>query len=264
MQARINGIQMAFSDQGVGIPIVFIHGFPMSQAVWRPQVEVLSSSFRVITMDLRGHGKSEASLWNYTLETYADDVLALLDHLRIEQAVMVGLSMGGYILFPFHRKYSNRVKALVLADTRATADTPIVREGRFKMAQTVYGEGLDPIADAMIPKLLSAASVQGNAGLVKEVRDLITRNPPAGILVDLMAMAERPDSVDLLPNILCPTMVLVGEHDVATPPPEVKEMAGRIKKAVFKVIPGAGHLSNLENPTSFSQAILDFVSSLDA
>lgn len=262
VKVQINGIQLAYTDQGKGTPILFVHGFPMNKAAWEPQVKALSSSFRVISLDLRGHGESEAPLWHYTLEKYADDIHGLLEHLSIDQAVLAGLSMGGYTLFDFHRKYPDRVKGLILADTRASSDTKEVKEGRFKMAQTAYQKGLDPIIKAMVPKLLSPASVEGRAELVQKVRNIITCNKAAGVIVDLIAMAERPDSVDLLPEISCPTLVLVGEHDSATPPSEVKEIADRIKDARFEIIPRAGHLSNLENPEVFNLAVYQFVKSL--
>lgn len=262
MKAKINGVQIAYTDQGKGTPMVFIHGFPMTKDVWTPQVESLSSSFRVITLDLRGHGESDAPFWHYTMETFADDIRGLLDHLSIHDAVLAGLSMGGYILFSFYRKYRSRVKGLILADTRAQSDTPEVREGRFAMAQIAHKEGIDPIADAMIPKLLSSGSVQGRPDLVKEVRRYITRNTVSGVIVDLIAMAERPDSVNLLAEIACPTLVIVGEYDVATPLAEVKQIADQIKGAKFEMIPGAAHLSNLENPTAFNQAVHQFVRSV--
>jgi 3-oxoadipate enol-lactonase len=262
VKVRINGILIAYTDQGKGTPILFVHGFPMSMAVWEPQVKALSSSFRVICLDLRGHGESGAPQGHSTMETFADDVRGLLDYLAIERAVLAGLSMGGYTLFAFYRKYPTRVKGLVLADTRAGSDTPEVRDGRFKMVQTADQEGLDSVAQAMIPKLLCPASVKGRADLVENVRHIIVHNALTGVVGDLHAMAGRPDSVDLLSKISCPTLVLVGEQDTATPPSEVKQMADQIKAARFEIIPSAGHLSNLENPVAFNQAVRRFVKSL--
>ena len=157
MQAQINGITLAYDDNGTGLPIVFLHAFPLNRTMWAAQVETLSPHFRIITIDLRGHGESDAPLWQYTLDQAADDVRALLDHLAIQQAVFVGLSMGGYILFAFYRKYAARVMGLVLADTRAQADTAEGKDGRFQMAQIAYNKGSSAIAEIMIPKLLSPA-----------------------------------------------------------------------------------------------------------
>ncbi|MDH4098590.1 MAG: alpha/beta fold hydrolase, partial [Nitrospira sp.] len=121
---QVNGITLAYGDRGTGLPIVFLHAFPLNRTMWAAQEESLSSQFRVIAVDLRGHGESDAPLWSYSLDQAADDVCGLLDHLAIRQAVFVGLSMGGYILFAFYRKHADRVKGLVLADTRAQADSP--------------------------------------------------------------------------------------------------------------------------------------------
>lgn len=136
MKAHVNGITIAYNDRGNGLPLVFLHAFPLNRNMWAQQEDALCSQFRIITIDLRGHGESDAPLWRYTLEQSADDVCALLDQLSIREAVFVGLSMGGYILFAFYRKYATRVKGLILTDTKAQADTAEGKDGRFQMAQT--------------------------------------------------------------------------------------------------------------------------------
>lgn len=262
MKVQLNHVEIAYTDQGSGTPVLFIHGYPLSKAMWEPQVKALSANCRVITVDLRGHGESDAPLWLYTMDFFADDILALLDHLSIDQVVLVGFSMGGYIAFAFYRKYKNRVKALILADTRPQADSPEGKLNRFKSAQTAYKEGAGPIAEAMIPKLLTPQTLQGRTEIVQAVRRMITSTPVPGIVGDLMAMAERPDSVPLLSEIRCPTLIIVGEQDGLTPPADAKLMAEKIKNAKLEVIPGAGHLSNLEQPDSFNKAVQKFLASL--
>lgn len=262
MKAQINGIQLGYTDQGEGTPIVFLHAFPLNRAMWEPQVRALSGRFRVITVDLRGHGESEAVLWNFPLSVYAEDVHALLAHLQIPRAVLVGLSMGGYVLFAFHRQYPGQARALILADTRAQADTEEGRQGRCGMAQAAFTRGHAPVVDTMLPKLLSQASRDGRPELVAQVTDMITSTPISGIVVDCMAMADRPDSLPLLRDIACPTLVVVGDQDQATPPADARAIAHGIKGARLKVIPGAAHLSNLEQPQEFNQAVADFVGSL--
>ena len=138
VQAKINNIALAFNDQGTGLPIIFLHAFPLNRTMWAEQEAALSSQFRVITIDLRGHGESDAPLWHYSVDQAADDVIGLLDHFSIQQAVFVGLSMGGYVLFALYRKYAERVQGLVLSDTRAQAYTVEGKEARFQMAQTAY------------------------------------------------------------------------------------------------------------------------------
>ena len=231
--------------------------------MWATQERLLSLQFRIITIDLRGHGKSDAPLWHYTLEQSADDVCALLDHLGIQRALFVGLSMGGYILFAFYRKYAARVKGLILADTKAQADTEEGKNGRFQLAQIAYEKGPSAIADVMIPKLLSPATIQTNPALVQQVRAMIEGNQISGITGDLMAMAERTDSVSLLSQITCPTQIIVGELDQATPPSDAKLMAEQIPHARLAIIPNAAHLSNLEQPEAFNQIVSSFALNLE-
>jgi 3-oxoadipate enol-lactonase len=259
VQTQVNGITLAYNDQGSGLPIIFLHAFPLNRTMWAEQEKAFSSQFRVVTIDLRGHGESAAPLWRYTLDQAADDVIGLLDHLSIRQAVFVGLSMGGYILFALYRKYADRVKGLVLADTRAQADTAEGKEARFQMAQTAYQKGPSAIADIMIPKLLSPATVQTKPGLVRHVHAMIEGNQISGIAGDLMAMAERPDSVTLLKQITCPTQIIVGELDLPTPPSDAKLMADLIPNARLAIIPAAAHLPNLEQPDQFNESISAFV-----
>ena len=262
MQIQVNGITIAYSDRGTGLPIVFLHAFPLNRAMWATQENALSSQFRIITIDLRGHGESDAPLWRYTLDQSADDVSALLDHLAIQQALFVGLSMGGYILFAFYRKYAARVKGLILADTKAQADTVEGKDARFQMAQTAYKKGPTAIADIMIPKLLSPATIQTRPEIVQKVRSMIESTQISGIAGNLMAMAERPDSVPLLSRITCLTRIIGGELDQATPPSDAKLMTEKIPGARLTVIPGAAHLANLEQPTTFSQIVSSFASDL--
>ncbi len=258
MKARINGIDLAWSDEGRGAPLVFLHAFPLNRTMWEPQVAGLAHRHRVITIDLRGHGESDAPLWRYTLDGFAGDIKGLLDHLGMARATFVGLSMGGYILFALYRMYPALVHALVFADTRATADTPEAKAARFSMAQVAYRRGASAIADLMLPKLLSPHSLTHREDVRDRVRAIISGNQRSGIAGDLMAMEERPDSTPLLPRINVPTLVLVGEDDLASPPDEVEDMARHIPGSTFVRIPQAGHLSNMEHPEAFNAAILSF------
>ena len=259
MKVHVHDMNLAYSDQGQGDPLVFVHAFPLNRHMWGPQVEAFSSTHRVITVDLRGHGESDAPIWNFTLEQYADDIKALLEHLSIAQATFVGLSMGGYILFALYRKYPQLVRTLVLADTRAQADSEEIKKGRMAMAQIAYREGLPALADAMLPKLLSPESLANCADIVETLRGIIAQNQVSGIIVDLMAMASRPDSIHMLKDIRCPTLVIVGQEDVPTPPAEAKDIAAHIPGARLEIIPHAGHASNIEQPEAFNQALRSFL-----
>lgn len=263
MKIQINDISLAYSDEGQGPPVVFLHAFPLNRTMWVPQVAGLSDRYRVVTIDLRGHGESDAPMWRYTLDRFAEDVHGLLAHLGIARATFVGLSMGGYILFALYRKHPALFQALVLADTRTTADTPEAKAARFSMAQIAYRRGVSAIADLMLPKLLSPASWEHRADLRDHLRAIITGNQVSGIVGDLMAMEERPDSTPLLSTISVPTLVIVGEEDLASPPEEVESMAKQVPGSTFVRIPRAGHLSNLENPGAFNAALLTFLTSLE-
>ncbi|MDE0146620.1 MAG: alpha/beta fold hydrolase [Nitrospira sp.] len=263
MKARIHDIDLAYSDEGHGPPVVFLHAFPLNRTTWVPQVAALSDRYRVITIDLRGHGESDAPMWRYTLDQFAEDVSSLLEHLGIAQATFVGLSMGGYVLFALYRTHPGLFQALVLADTRATADTPDARAARFSMAQIAYRRGASVIADLMLPKLLSPAACEHRTDLQDQLRTIITGNQVSGIVGDLMAMEERPDSTPLSRTISVPTLVIAGEEDLASPPEEVEEMAKEIPGATFVRIPQAGHLSNMENPGDFNTALLSFLRSVE-
>jgi 3-oxoadipate enol-lactonase len=259
VKAVINRVTVGYTDQGEGTPLVFIHAFPLSKAMWQPQIEVLKEAYRVITIDLGGHGESDIVLWNDTLDAYAKNVIQLLDHLGVAQAVYVGLSMGGYTLFSIYRHYADRVKAMVLADTRAQADSEEGKAGRHSMAEVAFSDGATAIADLMLPKLLAPSTLEHHPEIVEQVRQMILQTPTAGIVVDLVAMATRPDSTDLLSTITCPTLVIVGEEDQATPVTESKYISERITGSTFVTIPQAGHLSNFEQPIAFNQAIQSFL-----
>ena len=263
MKAQINGLDFAYTDQGKGTPILFIHGYPLNKSMWDPQAKDISGTFRVITVDLRGHGESSAPLWFSTMEMFADDLRALLDHLSIKKAVIAGFSMGGYVAFAFYRKYRDRVQGLVLADTRPQADSPEGKQGRFKTAQTAQKDGASAIAEAMLPKLLTPKTIETRSELVQKARQIMIGSPVNGIAADLMAMAERPDSLALLSEIQCPTLIIVGEQDGLTSPADAKLMAEKIKGATLEVIPNAAHLSNLEQPEAFNRAVRKFLGSLE-
>ncbi|MDP9132026.1 MAG: alpha/beta hydrolase, partial [Nitrospirota bacterium] len=189
-------------------------------------------------------------------------VCALLDHLVIPQAVLVGLSMGGYVSLAFSAKYGNRLKALVLADTRAQADSLEGRRGRFHLAQTAFNHGAEAVAEVMLPKLLGPTSLQTKHDLVECVRRTIHAAPVSGIVVDLMAMADRPDSVLHLCTITCPTLVVIGQEDHTTPLADAELMAAEIPGARLAIIPAAGHLSNLEQPDVFNELVESFIEGL--
>ncbi|MDA0988429.1 MAG: alpha/beta fold hydrolase [Chloroflexi bacterium] len=255
-----NNIDIAYNDQGSGdIPIVLVHGFPLDKGMWEPQVKALSGEFRIITPDLRGHGESQVTQGPYTMELLADDLNGFLDALNLQQVVLGGFSMGGYAVFSFYRKYPERVNSLMLLDTRPQPDSEDGKKGREDMAQLAEREGAGPIAERLIPRLLSPNTVANRQDVVNTVNAMITNCPVEGIAGDLRGMALRGDSSDLLSKINVPTLIVVGDQDAITPPAESQSMASIISNATLVEVSGAGHISNLENPDEFNQAIHDFL-----
>jgi pimeloyl-ACP methyl ester carboxylesterase len=263
MRVQVNGVTLGYSDHGEGTPLVFLHAFPFNRTMWEPQ-QTLSSRCRVITIDLRGHGESDAPFWRYSLEQYADDVMALLAHLDVPKAVFVGLSMGGYLEFTLYRRYPDLILGLVFADTRAEADRPEQAKWRFDLAQRAGVTGAAAVVSDMLPKLLSPQRYAKDPNLVERVKSIQASAPTPGIIGDLMAMAERPDSTGMLASIGVPTLVLVGEDDVLTPPADAERIARGVKGAKLVILPEAGHMSNMEQPALFNRALEDFVAGLAA
>lgn len=260
MKIEINDIEISYRDRGSGLPILFVHGFPLDGTLWQPQLEGLSDDYRVIVPELCGFGESTPSQ-KATMEQYADDVHALLDELEVGHVVLVGLSMGGYITFAFYRKYPDRVRGLVLVDTRAQADTEERRANRAATAQRVREEGAVALADEMADKLLSPVTLEHKPDIAQMVHAMMARQPVEGIVAALDGMAQRPDSRLLLGEIAEPTLIVVGADDTVTPVDDSQAMTDGIPGAELAVLPDAGHLPNLEQPEVFNQLLREFIAS---
>jgi len=259
---KVGDAEIAYRDVGSGNPIVFLHAFPLNQTMWDEQVNEFSSEYRTITFDWRGFGESSPGQTDISISVFADDLAALLDHLEIDKANVCGLSMGGYAAFYFYRKYADRIKSLILCDTRAAADTEDGKRGRYEMAELVRSEGPFVMVEKMTPKLLSETSLQENQPVVLLVENMIKSAKPEAIAQALIGMAHREDSSDLLPQINCPTLIIVGAEDTLTPPTEAEKMNKSIPKSKLEKIPNAGHLANLEQPAIFNQIISSFLRQL--
>ncbi|HEV2836354.1 MAG TPA: alpha/beta hydrolase [Pyrinomonadaceae bacterium] len=255
----VDGIQLAYTDTGLGAPVVLLHGYPFNRSLWNEQVAALSNSYRVITPDLRGHGESDAVPGAATMNRMAEDVAALLDQLEISRAVIGGLSMGGYVALAFYKQFPSRVRALVLADTRAQADTEEGKRTRSQQAEKALAEGMAGIADAMLPKLLTPDTVTKRPEVVKRVRDMMLKTKPEGAAGALLGMAEREDQTELLSQIKCPALILVGQDDPITPVPDSEQMNREIRGSRLVVIENAAHVSNLERTEQFNEELTKFL-----
>jgi 3-oxoadipate enol-lactonase len=255
----IDDIQMAYTDTGVGRPVVLIHGYPFNRSLWNEQTDALSNSYRVITPDLRGFGETDASPGPATMNRMAQDVAQLLDHLEISQAVVGGLSMGGYVALAFYKQFPARVRALILADTRAQADTEEAKQTRAQQAEKALSEGMAGIADAMLPKLLTPETVSKRPDIVKRIRDMMLKTKPEGAAAALAGMADRDDQTPLLSKISVPALILVGAEDAITPVADSEKMHRAISGSRLVVLENAGHVSNLERTEQFNKALLDFL-----
>lgn len=260
--ASVRGIEVAYEDVGEGPAVVLLHGFPFNRSLWRGQAEALRGSWRVITPDLRGHGGTTVVPGTATMEEMAEDLAALLDELRVERAVVGGLSMGGYVTLAFYRGFRERVRGLVLADTRPQADTEEGRRTREESARRVLAEGTRSIADAMIPKLLAPSTLEGMPEVVAQVRGMILGTKPEGVAAALLGMTVRRDQRDLLGEINVPALILVGSEDALTPPADSETMHRLIEDSRLEIIEGSGHVSNLERPAQFNRALAEFLAGL--
>ena len=262
--AEVDGVRIQYSDAGAGEPaLVLLHGFPLHSGMWAPQLDHFSSRRRVIAPDLLGFGGTDApdSMFRYTMLGYADLVAGLLDQLGLDRVVLGGLSMGGYVALAFVREYRERVAALILADTRAGADTHEVFERRTDQQDQVARIGTTALIESLLAGLLSEHTMTHRLELVEQVRRLMA-NPPAGFIGALEAMKHRPDSTDELEAITVPTLVIVGEDDALSPPDVARGMQERIRGAELAVLPHAGHLSNLEAADEFNAAVAAFLDRL--
>ena len=252
---------LAYDESGSGLPVVLLHGFPHDRTLWSPQLGAFVDTCRFIAPDLRGFGESIVEP-PYTVDRYADDVVALLDKLGIDRAVIGGLSMGGYIAFAIWRRHRARVRALVLADTRAGADTDDARAGRRAQIDLVRSRGAAVLAAQIVTKQLGEHTRERHPDIVEVIRDMIARSPVEGIVGALEAMMARQDSTTTLATIDVPTLVLVGEDDQLTPVSESKTIHEGIAASRLEIIAGAGHLSSIERPAAFNHVLSEFLGRL--
>jgi 3-oxoadipate enol-lactonase len=262
MKLQVPGGAIEYDVEGSGSPVLLLHAFPLDRRMWDEQAAALRASHQVIRFDARGFGGSDESDGPLTMERVADDAAALLDHLGLGQAVVCGVSMGGYAAFALVRRHASRLSGLVLADTKAAADTPEARATRAALAEKVLKEGAVAAAEANLPKLLGATTHRERPAVVARIRDLIVTQRPRAIANALAGLASRADSTPTLREVRVPTLVICGAEDAITPPSDAEVLQKGIAGSRLEIVPAAGHLANVEAPDAFGRALAGFLASL--
>lgn len=260
MNAVINGITMAYDDAGSGPAVVLVHGFPLCRRMWQSQIKALTTAgYRVIIPDLRGFGESDAPEGPYSMDIFADDVVALLDHLQVEKAVVGGMSMGGYVLFNLLERYPQRLAGACFIVTRAGADDEAGKRRRLQLAQDVMRLGPQVVADAFETLLFATESLTERPKLVAEVYGWMVANDSRGLAGGLLAMRERKDYTPLLSGFKLPSLAIGAEGDKAAPPDNARVIAAGVPGCRLCIVPEAGHMANLEHPGAFNACLLEFL-----
>jgi pimeloyl-ACP methyl ester carboxylesterase len=251
---------VAYDDEGTGDVLLFVHGHPFNRSMWRPQLETFSDNgWRGVAPDLRGYGESTVIPGMTTLDVFAADQARLLDHLGVEEAVVVGLSMGGQIAMDFYRQFPQRTRALVLADTFAEGESPEGKKRRNDIADRLQREGVAAYADEELPKMVSASTIGKRPNVAEHVLGMMRDSPAEGAAAALRGRAERPDYVKLLGNVAVPVLVVVGRDDTYTPVAVAEAMHERLPHSTLVVVEDTGHMPNLERPDEFNRALGDFL-----
>jgi 3-oxoadipate enol-lactonase len=261
-----SGPTIAYDEAGSGAPLLLLHAFPLDRQMWAPQLEALADGARVVAIDLPGFGESPsanpsgfAEGTSFSIEGVADVVAEFLAARDIPRAVVCGLSMGGYVALALARKHAGKISGLILADTRAGVDDSTARANRDRSIALVNEKGSSVLFETMSAKVLSDSVREGKPDLIARLKGIAAKQPPASVVAALAALRDRPDANPGLAAIAVPTLVLVGEHDAVTPPLAAANLSAQIRGSKLVHIPGAGHLSNVENPDAFNAAVRSFL-----
>lgn len=260
METIVNGRLVGYDERGQGIPLVLIHGFPLNRMIWEAQWEGLDNHAHVIAPDLRGFGESEMVNAPTEVSTYADDVREFLDTMGITQpAIIAGLSMGGYVAMAYLRRYPQHVAGLILANTKATADTDEGKAGRDRNIVVAKEKGAGAIAEGMLPKMFSPKTYAANPGLVEQANRIMLSATVPGIIGGLSAMRDRPDSTGTLLEFSQPTLIIAGADDQLMSAADQQNMKQAARNSTLVTIADAGHLSSMEQPEAFNNAVAEFL-----
>jgi 3-oxoadipate enol-lactonase len=261
MKAQLNDIALHYNEHGArqGIPIIFIHGFPFNHKMWEPQIQHLPNDIHAIVYDVRGHGSSDVGDGQFTIELFTDDLIALLDHLSLDKAVLCGLSMGGYIALRAVEKYPDRISGLVLCDTKSESDTDEAKVKRTVTMNKVKVSGVKYFADDFVTSIFCENTFRHNPATIGFIKKIICENSPLGICGTLLALASRTNTTLTLPSISVPTCIITGEQDKLTPPSVMQAIHAAIKNSEIHILSDAGHMTNLENSKTFNEKLFAFL-----
>lgn len=260
----LNEFQLSYDDVGEGnIPMICLHGYPFDKTMWQGQLDFLKSSYRVIACDIRGFGKSTDEESHLSIDLFSEDLIAFMDKLNIEKAIICGLSMGGYIALNALKRFPERFEALILCDTQCIADTAEVKEKRYKIIDDLYVNGVTNFNDRFIKSVFHKDSIIDKKELVGKLRGVVFANSLHIITMGLTALAERSETCSTLNDITIPTLIICGREDEVTPLDQSEFMNVAIKGSILRVIDNAGHVSNLEHPVEFNKHLLDFLTALN-
>ncbi len=260
---KLNDVRICYDDLGSGaVPIIFIHGFPFDKSSWRPQMEFLKETQRVIAYDIRGFGKSTSGKDEQSISLFASDLINFMDALKIHKAILCGLSMGGYILSNAVNKYPDRFKAIILSDTQCIADSPEAKEKRYQVIAKIKEDGISEFTESFIKNAFCAETLENKKEVVEKIRTVILSTLQVSIAGTLSAIAEREETCSSLKAIAIPTLIICGSEDKITPFAQSEFLHSTIANSKLQSIDSAGHLSNLEQPEEFNQRISDFISRL--
>jgi len=252
-----SGLTIGYDEAGSGAPLLLLHAFPLDRGMWQPQLSALADVAHVIAPDLPGFGESDPT--PFTIDGVADVLAAFLVALGIPKAIVCGLSMGGYVALALARRHSDMLNGLILADTRAGIDDSTAKANRDKSIALVGEKGSAALFEAMSAKVLSDAARAEKPELVTRLKEIAAKQSAASVVAALAALRDRPDANPGLKAIRVPTLVVVGEFDAVTPPLSSANLSAQIRGSKLVHIPGAGHLSNVENAAAFNAAVRDFL-----
>ena len=265
LSTEVNNTTLSYNDVGESdTPVIFLHGYPFNKSMWQGQLASLKSTNRAIAIDIRGFGKSTDEKSMLSLDLFGDDLIAFMDKLDIEKAIICGLSMGGYLALNAITRFPERFEALILCDTQCVADTAEGKKKRYATIEQINREGADEFTEKFIKSVFHPDSLKSKKAVVESLRNVVRSNSKQTLTAGLTALAERSETCSSLDAIQVPTLIICGREDELTPLAQSEYMHEQIEGSLLKIIDDAGHVSNLEHPDEFNKHLQDFLNTLNA